>query len=178
VLRIWDVACTGWMSVPDIKSFGYKRNGRTGLQELVYDFKVQMRRIEAQVELVLKGCGCKTGCASKKCKCQKVGERCSVACRCVGCTNIPIHASGKEDGAAAVGELAQSAEQVRRKPASEGGVDGDDENDEDEEWLNEEDLQEKNVNIVGEEEDGLSRLDALDKRELNPEDVDASDDFF
>jgi hypothetical protein len=49
------------MTIPDIESFGYKRNG-TGALELVYDFEVHMKRIEAHVELVLKGCGCKTGC--------------------------------------------------------------------------------------------------------------------
>jgi hypothetical protein len=53
-----------------------------------------------------------------------------------------------------------------------------DDEDDDEEWLDKEDLQEQIVNTVGEEEDsGLSRLDALDERELNPEDGEPSDDF-
>jgi hypothetical protein len=110
VLRIWDSACTGWMSIPDIESFGYKRNERTGALELVYDFEVQIKRIEAQVELVLKGCGCKTCCESRRCKCQKVGERCSVACRCVGCKNVPVQAARAEHGAAAVGQPVHSAD--------------------------------------------------------------------
>jgi hypothetical protein len=178
VLRIWDSACTGWMSIPVIESFGYKRNGRTGALELVYDFEVQMKRIEAQVELVLRGCGCKTGCESRKCKCQKVGERCSVACRCVSCKNIPVQARTAEDSGAAVGQPAQSAEQARREPASGGNIGGEDGGDDDEEWLDEQDLHEENQNVIGKEEDGLSRLHALDQGELNPEDEDAFDDFI
>jgi hypothetical protein len=67
VLRIWNAACIGWMSIPALESFGYQRNGFDGL-EIVYDFQGRLKRVEEQVELVLKGCGCKKGCKTRQCK--------------------------------------------------------------------------------------------------------------
>lgn len=91
VLRIWNAACIGWMSIPALESFGYRRNESDGL-EIVYNFQGRLKRVEEQVELVLKGCGCKKGCETRQCKCRKVGHSCSVGCRCLGCKNVPVQA--------------------------------------------------------------------------------------
>ena len=39
--------------------------------------------------MVLNGCKCKTGCSTRRCKCNKSSKRCGPGCRCIGCSNGP-----------------------------------------------------------------------------------------
>ena len=41
-----------------------------------------------------KGCGCKTGCQSSRCKCKRTGNYC-YGCKCVGCYNLPSPTHGQ-----------------------------------------------------------------------------------
>ena len=43
--------------------------------------------------LIKKGCGCKTGCITARCKCNKSGNYCGPGCKCVRCCNLPSSAS-------------------------------------------------------------------------------------
>ena len=42
--------------------------------------------------LIRRGCGCKSGCSSVRCKCKKSGTHCGPGCKCTGCTNLPVEA--------------------------------------------------------------------------------------
>lgn len=35
-------------------------------------------------------CGCKTGCATKRCACQKAALQCTNLCSCKNCKNAPV----------------------------------------------------------------------------------------
>jgi hypothetical protein len=87
-LRIWDQACEYEISVPDMLQYGYDKD-EMGQWQLMYDFPETMERVHEQINLVLKGCGCKkTMCLNRACKCRKAGQKCSPACRCLGCKNL------------------------------------------------------------------------------------------
>ena len=43
--------------------------------------------VKKRLDFVLTGCGCKTGCTNKRCKCLKQQQACGPGCRCVGCRN-------------------------------------------------------------------------------------------
>ena len=43
--------------------------------------------VQRRVEHALKGCKCKTGCATRRCTCMKEGRSCGPGCQCVHCTN-------------------------------------------------------------------------------------------
>jgi hypothetical protein len=180
VLRIWDAATTGWTATPDLESFGYKR-GTLGELELRYNFDGQIRRIEEQVGLVMKGCGCKTGCESGRCKCRKAGQMCSVSCRCVACKNV---ASGLGNTARTAEANVERVGSNRHPQAAQGGresimVEEKDEEDADAEWQydgNSEDEAGEKVEAGGEEESAQAS-EALDELDFEMEDVDEVDDI-
>ena len=47
-----------------------------------------MAHVREMVALIKKGCGCKTGCQSSRCKRKRGGNYC-FGCKCVGCCNLP-----------------------------------------------------------------------------------------
>ena len=53
-----------------------------------WDSAENMMNIRQTVALMRKGCGCKTGCQSSRCKCKRAGNYC-YGCMCVGCCNLP-----------------------------------------------------------------------------------------
>ena len=44
------------------------------------------------MSLIRKGCSCKTGCSSGRCKCKKNATHCGPGCKCTGCKNLPVEA--------------------------------------------------------------------------------------
>jgi len=47
-------------------------------------------KIKGTIEFLIRGCACKKGCKSNRCKCYKKGDHCGPGCECQGCVNIPI----------------------------------------------------------------------------------------
>lgn len=45
--------------------------------------------VRTRVALIRKGCGCKSGCLSRRCKCRKNDSSCGPGCKCHGCCNLP-----------------------------------------------------------------------------------------
>ena len=44
-------------------------------------------RIKERVDFVMKGCRCKTGCITNRCKCKKSTQICGPSCQCINCAN-------------------------------------------------------------------------------------------
>ena len=65
--------------------FGWQRTN--GALEVVWDTPEAERVVKKQLDFVLSGCGCKTGCNTRRCKCYKQQQGCGPGCRCVGCIN-------------------------------------------------------------------------------------------
>jgi hypothetical protein len=156
------------MSIPTVENFGYQRNG-AGELEFVYDFEGRLKRtLEEQVELVLKGCGCKKGCETRQCRCRKAGHSCSVGCRCVRCKNVPVQSVSTESPVGGMTEQQRAAGAARE--GVQAAVDQEDESeDEDEEWLDDDDSKEAaygaNPANAGNGEEGALRADVATKDE-------------
>ena len=43
-----------------------------------------------RVSLAQRGCGCRTGCKTARCKCRTNNHLCGPGCKCQGCTNLPL----------------------------------------------------------------------------------------
>ena len=53
-----------------------------------WDSKENIQSVRRRVDLLLKGCGCKTGCNTNRCGCKNNGTSCGPGCRCTNCHNI------------------------------------------------------------------------------------------
>ena len=76
---------SGWFRQPD------------GSYCIDWEAKEVLARLERNIDFLLKGCGCRKGCKSKKCGCRKKDIYCGPACECQGCCNIPVQQEGEDD---------------------------------------------------------------------------------
>ncbi|CAC5392585.1 unnamed protein product [Mytilus coruscus] len=70
--------------------------------EIVWDTVLNFQKVEKTVEWYTKGCGCKTGCKTNRCKCKKAQNDkcdgfCGPGCKCVNCFNVPDETEDLED---------------------------------------------------------------------------------
>ncbi|XP_078589268.1 uncharacterized protein LOC144869676 isoform X2 [Branchiostoma floridae x Branchiostoma japonicum] len=54
---------------------------------ITWDSKENIEKVQKTVEFLTRGCKCKSGCSSKRCKCLKKGQVCGPGCRCLDCSN-------------------------------------------------------------------------------------------
>ena len=54
-----------------------------------WDDPENCEQVKESVRLLLRGCGCKRGCNTKRCSCCKAERRCGPGCRCSNCQNVP-----------------------------------------------------------------------------------------
>ena len=63
------------------------------------DSEVQ-KQIQSTIDYLIKGCNCKTGCGTNRCKCKKNRTYCGPECECQRCTNVPLtqqHSEGETE---------------------------------------------------------------------------------
>ena len=60
---------------------------RDGRLSVVWEAPENIWKVKAQLEFVLSGCKCKTGCTTLRCGCRKQDRHCGPACHCINCTN-------------------------------------------------------------------------------------------
>jgi hypothetical protein len=60
------------------------------------DAEVQ-ENITQNINYLLNGCNCKSGCTTSRCGCVKKSITCGPGCNCSGCKNIPVHEDDKND---------------------------------------------------------------------------------
>ena len=58
----------------DVEQYGWKLT--SGQLEIDWDSDENIKHIQEKVRLLLRGCTCKTGCTSNRCKCKKSGNYC------------------------------------------------------------------------------------------------------
>ena len=63
---------------------------------MVWDTDGNIAKANRRLEYVLKGCKCKTGCTTLRCKCRKNHSKCGPGCQCTGCANT-YHQEQKDD---------------------------------------------------------------------------------
>lgn len=55
--------------------------------QIVWDTPENIARKLDQLHSVFNGCKCKTGCTTRRCKCNKENNRCGPGCNCLNCSN-------------------------------------------------------------------------------------------
>lgn len=87
VLAIWRQASSNNITYPPLYGNGWKQTSSNTL-EIEWDSEDYLTRVRVRtnVALIRKGCGCKTGCTTSRCKCRKGGADCGPGCKCQGCT--------------------------------------------------------------------------------------------
>ena len=89
---IWRQATFNTIAYPSLETFGWKQPDQQTLT-IDWDSESNITHIRERVAFIRKGCSCKTGCSSRRCKCKKSGYQCGPGCKCIGCTNLPVEAA-------------------------------------------------------------------------------------
>lgn len=102
VFMFWSQASTGFLKLPSLSDFGWQiiklqdehTNGHfDSLLRCVWDSDVNLLKVEKTVDWYTKGCSCKTGCITNRCKCRKLKSDshdgfCCPGCKCINCKNM------------------------------------------------------------------------------------------
>ena len=92
VVSVWRQATQNHIIYTPLDGNGWKQPDPNTLL-LDWDSDNNIDRVRTIVALIKKGCGCKTGCLSARCKCKKGGNYCGPGCKCHRCCNLPANAS-------------------------------------------------------------------------------------
>ena len=91
VIDYWRQATNNEIVLRPVQQYGWKLT--SGQLEIDWDSDENIRHIQEKVRLLLRGCTCKTGCTSNRCKCKKSGNCCMPGCKCINCKNLPNDSS-------------------------------------------------------------------------------------
>ena len=80
VVNYWGQACEHEIIPLPTEAFGWTiEGGKIGIE---WDSQENLEMIRNSVSFLLKGCGCKTGCTTARCKCIKSRKPCGPGCSC------------------------------------------------------------------------------------------------
>ena len=85
VLHYWEQSCNNNVTLLPIDYFGWTVTEEKLMVD--WDSDDNIMAIRKRVSFLTKGCGCKTGCSTKKCKCLKNDMPCGPGCSCQTCEN-------------------------------------------------------------------------------------------
>ena len=88
VQAVWRQADLNLISYPPVSGNGWTVSA-SGNVMIDWDSDENMSQVRSRVALIKKGCACKTGCTSSRCKCKKSGNYCGPGCKCISCCNAP-----------------------------------------------------------------------------------------
>ena len=86
VLNVWEQCTQNNIIYPPLVGNGWNLSNSN--LTIDWDSEENITNIRQTVALMRKGCGCKTGCKSSRCKCKMAGNNC-YGCKCIGCCNLP-----------------------------------------------------------------------------------------
>ena len=92
VRSVWSQSTSNHITCPPLNDHGWKQPDQNTLS-IDWDSESNVSQIRSRVDLICKGCGCKTGCHTARCKCKKRHQCCGVGCKCSGYTNLPLQAT-------------------------------------------------------------------------------------
>lgn len=96
VVSVWRQATDNCITYPPLESNGWKQPDVNTLL-IDWDSDENIAQVRSTVALIKKGCGCKTGCISARCKCKKAGKYCGPGCKCIRCCNLPSNTYTSQD---------------------------------------------------------------------------------
>ncbi len=91
VSSVWNQAALNRILCPPLEQFGWKKPDASTLA-IDWESETNVSVVREQVAFIQKGCGCRTGCSTARCKCKKHNSHCGPGCKCTGCTNLPAMA--------------------------------------------------------------------------------------
>ncbi|XP_065194409.1 uncharacterized protein LOC135825714 [Sycon ciliatum] len=87
VLKVWKQAPTSSIVYPRLEDHGWLL--REGVVSVQWDTEEHMAAVHHRVATLTKGCHCKFGCNTRRCKCRKANGLCGPGCKCHNCQNMP-----------------------------------------------------------------------------------------
>ena len=85
VLHMWRQATNNEMNIESPVGNGWiEDNGKLAID---WESQENIQKVRKRVDLLLKGCACKTGCKTNRCSCKRNCLACSPGCRCMHCCN-------------------------------------------------------------------------------------------
>ena len=84
---VWKQSTKNAVTYPPLDGNGWKVVANQ--LQVDWDSEDNIAQIRTRVSLIKRGCGCKTGCMSARCKCRKAGSHCGPGCKCSTCSNLP-----------------------------------------------------------------------------------------
>ena len=78
-----------YSTLPSPESYGWLHNS-DGTYSIDWEDPKVQEEIQGTVDFLIKGCTCRKGCSSNRCRCRKKGNHCGPGCECQGCMNIPL----------------------------------------------------------------------------------------
>ena len=88
VLGVWRQAHSNDINYPPLSGHGWKQVNADTL-EIDWDSEDNLTEVCTRVAFIKKGCGCKTGCVTNRCKCKKNHNHYGPGCACQSCSNLP-----------------------------------------------------------------------------------------
>ena len=85
VIHMWRQATHNQMALEPTVGNGWVNY--EGILRIDWDSKENMQSVRQRVDLLLKGCGCRSGCDTNRCGCKKNSTACGPGCRCTNCKN-------------------------------------------------------------------------------------------
>ena len=86
VLHLWQQAQSSNMVLATLHGNGWVKD-MDGKLDVFWDTEDNMSKVKKRVQLLMRGCGCKSGCRTNRCGCRKSNTACGPGCRCIDCTN-------------------------------------------------------------------------------------------
>ena len=90
IIHMWQQAECRNMVLAPLNGNGWTQKDDENKLCIDWDSEDNMSRVKERVRLLMKGCGCKTGCKTGRCGCRKNGNTCGPGCRCTDCENVCI----------------------------------------------------------------------------------------
>lgn len=85
VADMWHQSTNNYMELMPLSEFGWLIDGDS--LTIHWDSAENVTAVQQRVASLLKGCKCKTGCATSHCGCKKKKRYCSAGCECISCVN-------------------------------------------------------------------------------------------
>ncbi|CAH1799207.1 unnamed protein product [Owenia fusiformis] len=86
VVEVWKKALVPNFQYPSILSHGYTKDNNDTIS-CVWDSEENVEKVRRNVLFLTRGCACKSGCKTRRCKCNSFNKECGPGCKCKDCKN-------------------------------------------------------------------------------------------
>ena len=94
VLDMWRQSHSSNMNLALLTNFGWSETG-SGIA-IDWDSEDNLQAVQQRILMLTKGCKCKTGCVTGRCKCYKKDQKCLEGCSCQNCKNLPVYENAED----------------------------------------------------------------------------------